>query len=204
MNAQLSEVPQSGDGARDAHLLAGVARLTRGLRDALCELGFDGRLVRIAGDDIPDACSRLDRVVRQGEEAVHRTLDLVEDGRRIADELATARGQLQQGPAGADLSVRLATALAAMAATEAGLRRNLTAMATAQEYQDLSGQVIRRVISLVREVENALLELLRAGGLQSAQVVPLQEAREGTTSAIGVPNAANQDDADRLLASLGF
>lgn len=196
---------------REELLYAGVARLTRSLHEALRELGLDSRLVRLAGSDIPDACERLDHVVRLGEEAAHRTLDLVEQEREIADGFGQAaarigalRERLEPGAAAA-AAQELGAIGAAVAGGEARLRAALTALAQAQEYQDLSGQVVGRVIRLVRNVETGLHELLRASGLQAGAPLPIsaEDAAAGAAAA-GAGPAADQADADRLLASLGF
>ncbi len=189
-------------------LYAGVARLTRGLHEGLRELGLDSRLERVAGNDIPDACARLDRVVTMTESAAHLTLDLVEDGRAVADalhdvalHLALPRIAVEAGGPACDLNGSRLTVVEA----EQHLREILTALAQAQEYQDLSGQLIRRVISLVRNVESTLLELLGAGGVQSAPQLPINQMQAGLSGpAMPGAGAADQDDADRLLASLGF
>lgn len=190
---------------RKGSLYAGVARLTRSLHDDLRQLSLDGRLTRFAGNDMPDACVRLDYVVKMTEDAAHRTLDLVDDGRSIADGLADVRVHLarlhQQAPARDLLEAGLA-----VEDSETRLRATLTALAQAQEYQDLSGQMIRRVIDLVRNVETALLELLGAGAVQSAAGLPITEAQSGLAGPAlpGTGGAADQGDADQLLASLGF
>lgn len=194
--------PEAAQAVRQDQFYAGVARLTRGLHEGLRELGLDSRLSRYAGSEIPDACSRLDYVVQLTEDAAHRTLDLVDEARSVADELIDVRldlARLQRPDAslqGAELAVEDA---------EKRLRQVLTALAQAQEYQDLSGQVIRRVISLVRKVESALLELLGAGGIQLSGDLPINPAANGLAGpALPGTAAADQDDADRLLASLGF
>jgi chemotaxis protein CheZ len=185
-------------------LYAGVARLTRSLHDGLREMGLDQRLERVAGSDIPDACARLDHVVTMTETAAHHTLDLVEDGRAVAEALHDVRLHLELPRAAAPPDDQRQTR-DAVADAERRLREILTALAQTQEYQDLSGQLIRRVILLVRDVETALLELLSAGGFQSAAPLPISQAPGGLEGpAMPGAGAANQDDADRLLASLGF
>ncbi|MDR3417538.1 MAG: protein phosphatase CheZ [Nevskia sp.] len=191
-----------------AELYAGVARLTRCLHEGLRELGLDSRLARVAGSDIPDACTRLDCVVKMTEDAAHRTLDLVEGGRGIADGLADVREhltRLQARPAAPVLPIELRGAQVAVEDAETRLRETLTALAQAQEYQDISGQLIRRVIGLVRNAESTLLELLSSGQVQSTLAPPIHEP-DNNLPGPAVPNsgAADQDDADRLLSSLGF
>ena len=204
MNAVQPETPSAAPAPRQDQFYAGVARLTRGLHEGLRELGLDSRLSRYAGSEIPDACSRLDYVVQLTEDAAHRTLDLVDEARSVADELVDVRlhlARLHQEPGapqlqGSELAVEDA---------EKRLRQVLTALAQTQEYQDLSGQVIRRVITLVRKVESALLELLGAGGIQLSGDLPINPAGNGLAGpALPGTAAADQDDADKLLASLGF
>jgi chemotaxis protein CheZ len=174
----------------------------------LRELGLDGRLARVAGNDMPDACARLDRVVKMTEDAAHHTLDLVDSGRAIADGLTDVRvdlARLLARPAAPVLPVELRGAHDAVDDAEKRLRDTLTALAQAQEYQDLSGQLIRRVIGLVRNAEHALLELLASTGVQSAPPMPINIPNsELAGPALPGVEAANQDDADRLLSSLGF
>ena len=93
------------------------------------------------------------------------------------------------------------------AANEA-LRGKLSQLAQAQEYQDLAGQVIKRVTLLVRSVERALIDLLRASGTHLGNRTSASEAPpsglHGPAIAGVSPAAVSQDDADSLLAELGF
>ncbi|MEQ1439312.1 protein phosphatase CheZ [Fontimonas sp. SYSU GA230001] len=201
---------------REEGLFAHVARLTRELHQAVVEMRIDERLARIAGDEIPDARNRLDYVMQVTEKAAHRTLDLVEQARGIVGGIQTATGHLLEAeaviadthPDIANVGVLLHGAREAIGADIGRLRATLSELAQAQEYQDISGQIIKRVITLVRNMEAALLELLRAagGGLQSVPPRPKQPiAAELAGPAVpGVSTAASQQDADELLASLGF
>jgi chemotaxis protein CheZ len=175
-----------------APLALGVARLARDFRETLRALDLDTRIVGLAEGEIKDACSHLDQVVRMTEEAAHRTLDLVDDSRRVIDTLATR-------PEFAASSEQLA-----------GLRSNMLALSMAQEYQDLSGQLIRRVISLVRNVEYALADLLQLARptLKDQVRAPISPVEPPPPlSNLKGPSAAistSQQDADALLADLGF
>ena len=85
-----------------------------------------------------------------------------------------------------------------------GLRKNLSAIAEAQAYQDLSGQVIRRVIQLVKGVENALADLLDLAGLDVAGAQP-EPHIAGGPALVGLDNhGSTQAQADDLLADLGL
>lgn len=202
---------------REQGLFVSVAKLTRGLHDAMRELNFDEELSALAGREIPDACSRLDYVMKVSEEAAHKTLDLVEQCQVLTQDLGRAERDLleacDQARSNADaeyvvpnLVARVDHARTLIAGRSADLRLRLSNLAQAQEYQDLSGQVIKRVTSLVRNVERALIELLRAsGGLSAAR--PAEAPVNGLHGPVvaGVsPAAVSQDDADSLLAELGF
>jgi chemotaxis protein CheZ len=174
-----------------APLALGVARLARDFRETLRELDLDSRIVGLAEGEIKDACTHLDHVVRMTEDAAHRTLDLVDDSRRVIDALS-ARPDF-----------------AAVAEELAGLRSNMMSLAMAQEYQDLSGQLIRRVIGLVRNVENALGDLVKLAhpSLKDQARLPITQPEPSARADLKGPAAAvsaSQQDADALLADLGF
>lgn len=189
----LAELLQSADHA----FYRQVAELTRRLHTAVVELRLDERLNRLAGDRIPDARLRLQHVVTMTEEAAHRTLDLVEEMRGITLNIAATAQQID----GANPAVP-----EALIADATKLRAQLSELAMAQEYQDLTGQIIKRIIALVEEVERALLELLgaHAGALKPAAAMPIVEGKaELAGPVIPGQSAASQQDADALLASLG-
>jgi chemotaxis protein CheZ len=198
-------------------LFVSVAKLTRELHDAVSELRFDDHLSRLAGQEIPDACSRLDYVVKVTEDAAHRTLDLVEQGQRLVheidascDDLASACQRAQRyaiSPyALSGLVCGVDEVRASVKAHLEQLRSRLSQLAQAQEYQDLSGQVIRRVTQLVRGIEQALIALLRAAGTGSVNTVTpgITPGLQGPAIPGVTLAAVNQDDADALLAELGF
>lgn len=202
LQAALDAIIRSNDEAIDravsgllsclqAPLALGVARLARDFRETLRELDLDSRIVGLAEGEIKDACAHLDHVVRLTEGAAHRTLDLVDDSRRVID-LLTAR-----------------TDMGGVSGELAGLRANMLSLAMAQEYQDLSGQLIRRVIGLVRNVEIALTELVQLArpALKDRVPAPITAAEAKPPTDLKGPAAAvsaSQQDADALLADLGF
>lgn len=204
---------------REQGLFVSVARLTRDLHEAVGELRFDDRIANLAGRDIPDACSRLDYVVKVTEEAAHKTLDLVEQSQKLTQQIAlathdlTSACQRAQAYCGSPYSlsglvVSVDEIRAGISAAAEQLREKLSQLAQAQEYQDLAGQVIRRVTQLVKSVEKALLDLLRASGAQLG--VRVADASGPVNGLHGpeikglTPSAVSQNDADSLLADLGF
>lgn len=174
-----------------------VARLTRQLHRAMSEMPLDHRLARLAGDEIPDARARLTHVVTLTENAAHRTLDLVDEARAVPAALETTAGALAD-----------ATLAEGLRAQAQRLRQTLSELALAQEYQDLAGQMIKRVITLVIQVENALMELLDGVGRPASEPVAASSAEAAGSELRGpaLPGeaAVTQSDADDVLASLGF
>jgi chemotaxis protein CheZ len=170
---------------RSRPIFAAIDRLARELTSSLASLPIDARLDALAGHELPDARARLAFVVQTTEEATHRTLDLVEDCRHRIDAL------------------RAAGLSPALEAELMGIRGNLSSIALAQEYQDLTGQTIKRVVGLVHEVEDAI------GKLSSALGVP-EPRKDNHTAAQGpaLPGidryGVSQNDADDLLSGLGL
>lgn len=82
----------------------------------------------------------------------------------------------------------------------------------AQDFQDLTGQIIRRVINLVRDVEESLVEMIKVSGGTDAGENKVEKAEKDTkgegTHVPGTNKSADivesQDDVDDLLSSLGF
>jgi len=158
-----------------------LSRVAQEFSDSLSEISSLRSHHPILRRDLPDARSRLGYVVNMTERAAHRTLDCVEKCRRRIDELSA-----QPLPG-------------ATARTIDALRGDLSEMLLAQEYQDLSGQIICGVIGVVRNVESALTEL-------NMPEQPSHGHRDGITGpAVPGLDAAtvSQIDADALLAGLG-
>lgn len=204
---------------REEGLFVNLAKLTRELHQAVKEMNFDDRLQQLAGSEIPDACVRLDYVVKMGEDAAHNTLDLCDASRGLIDRLNACMTRLdavrERLPREASQPIKGLTLANDLERIEVEvkdigqcLRGNVTAIAQAQEYQDLSGQVIRRVIALVHNIEGALIKLLRAtneGVRPSSAAAPITNGElQGPVVPGLAGGGASQEDADALLAELGF
>ena len=154
---------------RNQPLLQGLVRLARELGQTL------GEGEPPAGASLPDACAHLERVVRITEEASHRALDRIEQCRALLSQIPAAD--------------------TAQAETLAAIRTHLSEMTAAQGYQDLTGQVILRVVEIVRCVQAGL------GNAEPRPVRPLH--LPGSLAAVD-PAPATQDEANQLLSSLGL
>ncbi len=212
-----------------SELFAEVGKLTRQLHDSLKNFQIDPSLNNLLEEDIPDAKKRLNHVIDMTEQAANRTMDAVESCLPIADQLTQQlagiqpqwqklmQRQLQSGEFKV-LCHKLEGFLHQASGDTATLNSLLTDVLMAQDYQDLTGQILRRVIELVREVEESLIGLLTAFG-QSNMVMPVEaqpakpaksrpKAHEAEGPIIDAAErddvVSGQDDVDDLLSSLGF
>ena len=158
---------------------------------------------------MPDARERLRYVVEKTEEAADRTLTAVEHMIPMSDKLVQQAGALRQlMPAeGLALHGQLHAFFDLVEADGHAMRSSLSEVLMAQEYQDLTGQVIKRTIDLVGQVEEKLVELVSACGVVSGGAVV--SATPGASSfgpAVREDNnvVGRQADVDELLANLGF
>jgi chemotaxis protein CheZ len=197
---------------REESFYTRIARITDDLKRAFESLEADQKWNAIASE-LPDAGARLEHVSQMTERAAHHTLDLVEAGQRelralneSLAPLAPLRARLRMAAAGSGALMSLADEVEGLegrlTAHHTTLRGTLSSLAQSQEYQDLSGQILRRVTHVVREVEAALLKLL--DGRLPAQANALADDKGLDGPAVpGVgrsETAAKQDDADALLA----
>ena len=193
--------------------LDGLDALVRRLGTTLGELGWDVALHQLA-DELPDACDRLAYVGKMTEAAAMKVLNMVDAAQPLCqsaagDALALA-DRLQGVGEHPDLGV--GEARAALAEATAALRYQasiqkaqttvLSDIMMAQDFQDLSGQVIKKVVVIIGHAEHQLRQMLA----QSEGRAALLAAPEATQLAgPQVPaKAVRQEDVDDLLASLDF
>jgi len=205
-----------------ADLFEKVGQLTRQLHDSLQEFRLDPRIPDLATNDIPDARERLSYVIDMTDKAANRTMDAVEASLPIADRLndniqlvmpnwnALMSRDMSVGQFKA-LCHQLDDFIKASESDADKLRQLLTEILMAQDFQDLTGQMIRKVIKLVQEVETKLIEMLTMFGEASAErstrPVPVNgiEAEGPIMNPEARADVVNgQDDVDDLLSSLGF
>lgn len=195
------EILREIDGFRSKALLRHLAELTRDVHQSLLGLSDDPQLVEITRNNMPDARNRLQYVISKTEDSAHRTLAAVEDMMPMAERLVTGATAAVRGGEPAAVQAYVDDAIA----TAEFLRGGLTEVLMAQEFQDLTGQVIRRTIELVEVVETKLVALITAElttttgeSSRPAPTGPTGPAMSGDSAAIH-----HQDDVDALLAELG-
>lgn len=189
--------------------LGGIVRL---LHDSLRELGYD-RTLSDAAVQITDAQSRLEHIASLTEQAANRVLNTIDQGipeqeavLKSALDMDSRWNRLFEGNMSVEDFRLLATdskefAQKVAAATETEKARLLDIM-MAQDFQDITGQLIKKIVGITQKVENELAQLL----LDNAPPEVVQTLKEGPESLMQGPstNALGQDDVDSLLEGLGF
>jgi len=212
--------PASGaDGANDSaaeKMLSRVGQMTRALHDNLRELGYD-KLLEKATSAIPDACDRLSYVATMTEQAAQRVLNATDAAQPIqeklaqdADGLSTQWRRLYEQQLSLDefkdLASRTRAYLDDVPSRTGATNKQLLEIMMAQDFQDLTGQVIKKITDMVQILERELVQLLldnippekRADpdhGLLNGPVINPQGRSDVVTG---------QNQVDDLLESLGF
>jgi chemotaxis protein CheZ len=191
-----------------------VGRLTRELHQALVAFRSDSRLAQLADGEITDAKERLSYVIEMTEKAATCTLAAVENARPLCEAMRNAATPLREQLLrflGRRMEVEefrafcreLDEFLALVHRNSADVAARLSEVLMAQTFQDLSGQLIRRVIQLVEDVEQGLVNLVRVSGQRQR---PDAAALDGpqVPALRGADAVCGQDEVDDLLSSLGF
>ncbi len=203
----------------DSTLFREVGRLTRELHEAINGFLLDAKIAELAQREIPDASERLSYVIEMTERSANTTLNAVEASLPLADELGEKAGQLSDEWdrfKGRKLSVEdfrtlsddLSGFLEVARGHSQSLHKNLSEVLLAQDFQDLTGQIIRKVIALVTDIEDKLVQLVRISGSKLPDVK--YQSHADTLEGPVVPGidqgdvVRGQDDVDDLLSSLGF
>jgi len=197
--AQAQQILDELASLRESELYHQLSELTDNLHQTLDELD-DQTLLMQTKHDIPDATERLEYVIRTTEEASSNTLDKAEQALQNLEKVA-----LQE----ADLPPELLQALESAKA-------NLTDIMLAQSFQDLTGQVLNRVIFVISSLEQSLIQLIENAGYDYHAIPEREKSNEESFAeemkGVG-PNVTqkskqdmvvSQDDVDSLLDDLGI
>ncbi len=207
--------PESTDSAQE-EVFARVGQMTRMLHENLRGLGFD-KLLAKAAHDIPDARDRLDYVAKMTEQAAQRVLTATETASPLQEQIATGADGLAQewqsliqSPFSEqhvrDMAERTIAWLSQSHDNANATRQQLMDIMMAQDFQDLTGQVIKKVTELAHNIEQQLVQLL-------IDYAPPEARRETGQGLLNGPQinpsnnadvVANQGQVDDLLESLGF
>lgn len=209
--------PVAGASSHD-EVLSRVGHMTRALHENLRGLGLD-KLIEKAASDIPDARDRLDYVAQLSEQAAKKVLDATDAAGPLQDAIEKRSTDLKAGwqalldaPASATtdaqwraLAQRTIAGLDESCAGAVATRGELMSIMMAQDFQDLTGQVIGRITGIAQNLEKQLVQVL----IDFAPSEIKRELDNGLMNGpqikpIGTEVVANQGQVDDLLDSLGF
>ena len=210
---------------RESELFQEVGRMTRELHDAMISFANDTRVSELTEDELPDAKDRLNHVIDMTQQAADQTLNAVEAFMPLCQEMSGQSKALSSNWerfVGREMPLQdfrdLADELKKFLPMVEGNSRQVYEMSNevllAQNFQDLTGQIIRRVIKLLEEMQEKLVGLLRvAGEKQSDAPRKASATKTGTDDTDIGPHVlgrtsedavSDQDEVDDLLSSLGF
>ena len=186
-----------------------VGSITRLLHDTLSQLGVMPKLQE-AANGLPDARSRLNYIAEKTAAAADKVLNSVDQAKaehaRIADETRRMAKAIVADPVKAVATGAVMNFVGDVEASTARIDAHLTDIMLAQDFHDLTGQVVAKVVRLAGELEGNLLKLLM-------QVIPQDQVHKVEESFLNGPVVnpegrsdvvSNQEQVDDLLASLGF
>jgi len=205
---------------RESSLYTELGKLTRDLHDSLNGFQLDTRVNTLATEEIPDAKERLNHVIEMTAKAADTTLQMIEDSLPICNDLGDKATKLNvelKTFKNKEMSVEefriflksLNVFLDDSVEKNGKLKEKLNEVLMAQGFQDLTGQIIKRVIVLVNEVEDKLVGIIKVAGA-SLQIEEVVEEDKIKAEGPHIPNidkgdfVSGQDEVDDLLSSLGF
>ncbi len=196
-----------------------LGTLTRQLHDTLNQLGVLPTLATSVSN-LPDARSRLSYIATKTEQAAEKVLNLVDEAKADQSHIATETRRLAQlivaDPVKAVASGAVMNFVGDVETVTQRVDKHLTDIMMAQDFHDLTGQVVAKVVRLASDLESQLVKLL-------VQAAPPEQAQKVEATLTAAPATieptlsgpvvnpegrtdvvANQSEVDDLLASLGF
>lgn len=221
-----AELSPSGDASPDViqesqadiPMFDRLGAIVRQLHDSLNELGYDRTLAEVA-EEITDSKSRLEYVATLTEQAANKVLNAIDEGMPVQDELLKSAREIDTSWTllfAGKLSIEEFKVLAGdsrqfaarvASATEAEKARLMDIM-MAQDFQDITGQIIKKVITISQKLEIELAQLLRDNAPAEFKEKEKEKEKDKPVDLMAGPaipaSAMQQDDVDDLLADLGF
>ncbi len=186
-----------------------IGTITRLLHDTMSQLGVMPKL-QIATDGLPDARSRLTYIATKTADAANKVLNSVDQAKAdhayITDATRAMAAALVENPVKAVASGAVLNFVQEVEARTARIDNHLTDIMMAQDFHDLTGQVVAKVVTLANDLEDSLVKLL-------VSVVPPDQREKVDPNVLAGPVVnpegrtdvvSNQGEVDDLLASLGF
>lgn len=208
---------------RESNLFQELGKLTREFHEALNTFRFDDKIASLANEEIPDAKERLNFVITKTDEAANKTLDAVEAVMPMCDKieetvagLDSSWGRFTRRELKPEefrvLSKDLQQFFSDAKQSIGDIHANMNEVLMAQDFQDITGQVIKKVIVLVADVEKSLVDLIKLGGASQMES-PEGKKKDKDKGGLDGPQipgmeaddaVSGQDEVDDLLSSFGF
>ncbi len=205
---------------RESSLYVELGKLTREIHESINRFGSDERIGELAHEAIPDAKERLSFIVTKTEEAAHRTMCGAEETGVLMDSISSKVNAIHQRWARfrnrelsrqefVELSHDMDAFFESIGADSQAVNSKMTDIMMAQDYQDITGQMIKQVVNMVQEIEEKLVRLVAISGSKSRtatnEPVDGQKAHGPQLPTADKDKVAtSQGEVDDLLASLGF
>jgi chemotaxis protein CheZ len=174
-----------------------VEEITQNLQSTLQDFDKDAELLMQTKHDLPNVSENLEYVIQTTEDASNQTLDSAENGLALIQSIQT---KLTHNESILEDLEKIGT--------------ELNHIMSAQSFQDLTGQVLNRVMMLVSSLEKSLVMLIEQSGLNYAAIPERSDEFKKAAEMKGIgPNVtekgkkeavASQDDVDDLLGDLGL
>ncbi len=223
VNTLLDELSAS----RDTELYQQLGKLTRDFHDALGEFSTDSRLAELANTEFNDARERLRFVISKTQQAADLTMTQVENSIPLCDSLIQITEELSiswnkliskemKAEEFRNLSKKIKVFLQTANNDGVILKANLNEVLLNQDFQDITGQVIFKVIKLVEDIESSLVNLVKLASKHisaetGSEKNEIEEKNKNVLDGPVVPGitdvsevVSGQDEVDDLLSSLGF
>jgi chemotaxis protein CheZ len=185
--------------------------ITRQLHDTLHQLGVIPKL-QDAANNLPDARSRLNYIAEKTGAAANKVLNSVDQAKAehntIASETRRIAAAIVADPVKAVATGMVMNFVGDVESATERIDRHLTDIMMAQDFHDLTGQVVAKVVALASDLEDSLVKLLVQAAPPEAQKV-VEHASSVLNGPVVNPEGrtdvvSNQGEVDDLLASLGF
>jgi chemotaxis protein CheZ len=186
-----------------------LGTITRLLHDTMQQLGVMPKL-QIATDGLPDARSRLSYIATKTAAAAEKVLNSVDQAKSEHNSISQATraiaAQIVSDPVKAVATGAVMNFVHEVETSTKKIDDHLTDIMMAQDFHDLTGQVVQKVVTLANDLEDSLVKLL-------VQVVPEGVRAQVDPNVLNGPVVnpegrtdvvADQGEVDDLLASLGF
>ncbi len=206
---KLAPIPPTPATAASPEVFHQLGLITRQLHDTLEQLGVMPKLQQ-AADGLPDARSRLNYIAQKTGAAADKVLNSVDKAKAehasITAETRRMAAAILKDPVKAVASGAVMNFVGDVEAATERIDQHLTDIMMAQDFHDLTGQVVAKVVSLAADLEDSLVKLL-------VQAAPPEQAQKVEASFLNGPVVnpegrtdvvADQGEVDDLLASLGF